>query len=86
MYEYIPNEMKSVPNWVCWKAVPDEGSHSGIKKILVNPKTGGQDMSNNPQTWSDYDTALRESAKYNGIGMSDTPRTVSPNHDKIEIY
>lgn len=69
MYELIPDAMKAVPNWVCWKSIPDAKSHSGIKKIPVNPITGGQAMSNNPQTWSDYGTAVRESAKYSGIGF-----------------
>ena len=69
MYEAIPNELKAVPNWVCWKSEPDPKSHSGIKKIPVNPKTGGQAMSNNPETWSSFDIAVRESAKYSGIGF-----------------
>lgn len=69
MYEFIPDAMKAVPNWVCWKSIPDAKSHSGIKKIPINPITGGQAMSNNSQTWSDYDTAVREAAKYSGIGF-----------------
>ena len=69
MYEAIPNELKAVPNWVCWKSEPDPKSHSGIKKIPINPKTGGQAMSNNPETWSNFSTAVRKSAKYSGIGF-----------------
>lgn len=69
MYEFLPDAMKAVPNWVCWKSIPDAKSHSGIKKIPINPITGGQAMSNNSQTWSDYDTAVREAAKYSGIGF-----------------
>lgn len=69
MFETIPTELALIPNWVCWKAVPDANSHSGIKKIPINPYTGGQAMSNNPQTWSDYDTAVRASVNYDGIGF-----------------
>jgi putative DNA primase/helicase len=69
MYENIPNELKSIPNWVCWRAIPDANSHSGIKKIPVNPHTGGQAMSNNPQTWSSFETAVRACANYDGIGF-----------------
>lgn len=69
MFETIPAEMTAVPNWVCWKAVPDANSHSGIKKIPVNPYTGGQAMSNNPQTWSDFETAVRVSQNFDGIGF-----------------
>ena len=65
----IPEIMKTYPNWVCWKAVPDPKSHSGIKKIPINPKTERYAKSNDPQTWSDYDTARRVASKYNGIGF-----------------
>ena len=69
MFATIPTEMIAVPNWVCWRALPDAGSHSGIKKIPINPYTGGQAMSNNPQTWSDYETAVRASQNFDGIGF-----------------
>ncbi|MBR7084120.1 MAG: hypothetical protein IKI37_02945 [Oscillospiraceae bacterium] len=69
MYKNIPGELKAVPNWVCWKAIPDPKSHSGIKKIPINPLTGGQAMSNNPQTWSDFQTAVNMSQNYSGIGF-----------------
>jgi len=69
MYEFIPEELKKINNWICWKAVPDETAHSGIKKVPINPKTGGQAMSNNPDTWSDFDTAERASADFAGIGF-----------------
>lgn len=69
MYEFIPEELKRLKNWVCWKAEPDEKAHSGIKKIPINPYTGGQAMSNNPDTWSDFETAVRISADLAGIGF-----------------
>ncbi|MCM1316009.1 MAG: phage/plasmid primase, P4 family [Alistipes senegalensis] len=69
MYEKIPDELKRCPQWVCWRSEPDPKSHSGIKKIPINPKTGGQAMSNNPETWSDFETAVRVSRNYSGIGF-----------------
>lgn len=69
MYEFIPQELKELNNWVCWKAVPDEKSHSGISKIPVNPYTGGMAQSNNPSTWSDFETAVRVSVDFAGIGF-----------------
>lgn len=39
MYEYIPNELKKLSNWVCWQAVPDEAGGK-IKKLPINPHTG----------------------------------------------
>lgn len=69
MYEKIPDELKSCPQWVCWRSEPDLKSHSGIKKIPINARTGGQAMSNNPETWSDFETAVRVSRNYSGIGF-----------------
>lgn len=69
MYELIPEELKKLPNWVVWKAKPDPKSHSGVSKIPINPKTGGQAMSNNPETWADFETAEIVSRDYAGIGF-----------------
>lgn len=69
MYEFIPDELKQLPNWVCWQAIPDPKSHSGISKIPVNPKTGGQAMSNNPQTWGTFQQAVDSSYNFAGIGF-----------------
>lgn len=71
MYEYIPAEIKQLKNWVCWKAIPDPKPDrpSHISKIPINPYTGGQAQSNNPETWSDFQTALSRSAQFSGIGF-----------------
>ena len=68
-YNCIPDELKSIPNWVCWKAYPDANAHSGIRKVPINPITGGQAMSNNPQTWTNFETALKSSASFDGLGF-----------------
>lgn len=71
MYENIPNELKSCPNWICWQAVPqprpDDPDHIG--KIPINPHTGGNARSNDPDTWSDFDTAVKASEQFTGIGF-----------------
>ena len=71
MYENIPNELKSCPNWICWQAVPqprpDDPDHIG--KIPINPHTGGNAQSNNPDTWSDFGTAVKASEQFTGIGF-----------------
>lgn len=71
MYEYIPEELKALKKWVCWKAIPDPKPDrpNHISKIPINPYTGGQAMSNNPETWSDFETALRASEKFSGVGF-----------------
>lgn len=68
-YMAVPQELKALPNWVCYKKEPDPKSHSGFSKKPINPRTGNYAMSNNPATWSDFETALRESEKYSGIGF-----------------
>lgn len=68
MYEAIPQELKALPNWICWTAVPDE-LRGKIKKVPINPRTGGGAMSNNPDTWTDFNTALNVSGQYSGIGF-----------------
>lgn len=71
MYENIPQTLKNLPNWICWKAIPqprpDDPQHFG--KIPIDPKTGGSAQSNNPDTWTDFDTALKASENFSGIGF-----------------
>ncbi len=65
MYEMIPDELKRVKQWVCWDGT----------KLPKNPYTGGNAQSNNPETWSDYETALKAVDKYHfgGIGFMFAP-------------
>lgn len=71
MYENVPSELKQYPNWICWKSIPqprpDDPDHIG--KIPINPKTGGNAQSNNPETWTDFSTAVRAVEKFSGIGF-----------------
>ena len=71
MYELIPDELKALPRWVCWRAVPKE-TKDGLTKISkepVNPRTGGMARSNDPSTWTDFCTAVSASVDYAGIGF-----------------
>lgn len=68
-YEKIPAELKQLPNWVCWRAIPDPKAHSGIKKEPINPLTGQFAKSNDPSTWTDFDAAVKASARFSGIGF-----------------
>ena len=52
--------------WVCWKAEERNGK---ISKVPINAKTGGYAMSNNPATWSDFQTAVKMSRNFSGIGF-----------------
>lgn len=68
-YAAVPEEMKALPNWVCYKAVPDPKSHSGVSKKPVNPFTGELAKPNDKNTWSDYKTALSASVHFAGLGF-----------------
>lgn len=64
--ENIPQELKKARQWVCWV---------GSDKIPKNPNTGRNAQSNNPQTWSDFDTAVQACEKYrfDGLGFMFAP-------------
>lgn len=66
MYERIPNELKQLKQWVCWKWV-DDGEKR--RKVPVNAVTGGNAQSNNPDTWTDFETAKLASECFSGIGF-----------------
>lgn len=69
MYEHVPEELKRLRQWVCWQAVPDDSRPGKIKKVPINPNTGGQAMSNNPDTWASFQKAVEASKKFSGIGF-----------------
>ena len=62
----IPAELKKVDRWVCY---------SGLDKIPKNPKTGQNAKSNDPDTWSDFETACKacEMFRFDGLGFMFAP-------------
>lgn len=70
----IPQELKTLKQWVCWSG----------DKIPKNPYTGGKAMSNNPSTWSDYKTACKAVEKYHfdGVGFMFAPPYFGVDLDK----
>ncbi len=69
MYESIPEELKALPRWVCWKRVPNEKNPEKIDKLPINAKTGGYAESNNPDTWTSFNHAVKKSELFSGIGF-----------------
>ncbi len=65
-YKKIPQEMKNLPNWVCWKYEDRAGKKT---KTPHDPRTGGYAKSNDRKTWADFETAAGQSIKYDGIGF-----------------
>lgn len=70
----IPQELTFLKQWVCWNS----------DKIPKNPYTGGNAMSNNPSTWSDYQTACDAVKKYHfdGVGFMFAPPYFGVDLDK----
>ena len=62
MYEYIPEELKKLNKWVCWRLTDG-------RKVPINARTGGHAQSNNPDTWSDFTTAVNAAPNFSGIGF-----------------
>lgn len=68
MYEKIPAELKALRCWICWKGIPDDKSGK-LRKIPVNALDGTAAKSNDPSTWTDFDTAVKASCDFSGIGF-----------------
>ena len=74
--EHIPSCLKELTRWVSWDWTfnPDKtgGHHQGWDKPLLNPQTGKNASSTDPQTWGTYEEAVnfmsRESL--DGIGFN----------------
>lgn len=72
-YKGIPEELKVLNHWICYKLVPktDKNGNPYNDKVPKNPNTGGNAASNDPSTWADFNTAAAAVSKYNldGIGF-----------------
>lgn len=67
-FSNIPDILKAQKRWVCWNLVERDGK---LTKAPVNARTGNGAQSNNPSTWSDFNTAVAGVKKFglNGIGF-----------------
>ena len=64
----IPDELKSLPQWVCWRKMPRDGKTS---KLPVNPHTGAPASTTDPANWSTYMEVCAAVKRYgcDGIGF-----------------
>jgi hypothetical protein len=67
--ENIPDELKAVPQWVCWRGI--KLPNGKLSKIPVNPKTDQAASTDNPASWGTFHEALLfyQSGKADGIGF-----------------
>ena len=69
MYERIPNELKQLNHWVCWKRVKDPKHPEKPRKVPINARTGMEAKSDDPFTWCDFATAAASAVEFAGIGF-----------------
>lgn len=70
--DVIPSELRDLPQWVCWRYEDRDGKPT---KPPINPKSNGKLLyakSNDPATWSDFDTACAAATrlKLEGVGLN----------------
>lgn len=72
----IPEELKSVPQWLVWKAVPSKSRPGKIDKIPYQVN-GKHASTTNPETWTTFDVAVNalQSGNYQGVGFVFTKET-----------
>ena len=65
--ENIPHELRSFPQWVCWKLEPTDGPKPA--KVPYSPRVGKRASVTDPATWASFDEAAAAASKYDGIGF-----------------
>lgn len=70
-FNNIPQSLKTHPNWVCWKFMPNSSDPQKPKKVPMNPKTGKCASASNPATWGTYEQAINRlnQGGFDGIGF-----------------
>ncbi len=65
----LPAEMKDKPNWVIVRT--RENADTGrLDKFLISPVTGKFAESDNPETWTDFDTACKYARENGGVALA----------------
>lgn len=60
------DELKKIPQWIGWA---EEVRGDKATKIPKNPRTGGNAATNNPDTWTDVNTAWRAVKRHGWTGL-----------------
>lgn len=68
--ENVPEELKALPNWVCYR-LEERYGQTKPTKVPYNPTTGDHAKANDSSTWTEYKTcvAAAERGEYDGIGF-----------------
>jgi putative DNA primase/helicase len=72
-HQTIPEDLRLIPNWVCWQLVFKEGATKPWTKVPMNARTGYPAKTNDPSTWVPFREALKAALEspdlYDGIGF-----------------
>jgi putative DNA primase/helicase len=73
--QIIPNELKALPQWVCWKweLRPDSKGVRKWTKPLHNTRNNRYAYSTKPESWTDFEEALAAAPRFDGIGFVFAP-------------
>jgi len=63
----IPGELKQRPQWVCWRYSWNGGDKWDKPPYTVND---GKASTTDPASWSDFESAIAASARFDGIGIT----------------
>lgn len=82
MYEAIPQELKDLKQWCCFRLQPKGDKFT---KIPINAYTGGFGDSSDESTWADFNTALAAIGQFNcdGLGFYFKPPYFGIDIDKV---
>lgn len=65
----VPREMLERPNWVIVRTRKNEDT-GRLDKFLISAKTGKFAESDNPETWTDFDTACKYAKENGGVALA----------------
>jgi putative DNA primase/helicase len=85
-YQAIPEELRSLPNWIIWRYEKRADKRGIVRetKVPYNAKSEKHALSNKPATWSgfgDAAAALKRDRSYAGLGFCLTPPYVGVDLD-----
>ena len=65
----LPDEMRNKPNWVVVRT--RENNDTGrLEKFLIDVHTGKFAESDNPKTWTDFDSACKYAKEHGGVALA----------------
>lgn len=70
MNSAFPEELRTLPQWICWRLEPDPQGGKA-RKVPYDPKTGQRASSTNPATWGSLEQAEAACAQFlfSGLGF-----------------